>query len=413
MQRSGGLRGNRNFIFLLGGRSFSEFGDYFGELAISWLIYTGTGSVLNLGITWLIFLIPRSAVRLWGGVYVDRFDKQKLMILTETTRGLIFGMFALSVFLGYASVPMVYAVSLSVGVIGAIFDIAAQAVIPEIVDPARLLAANSYMTATFQVDSILGPALAGIAIYALGIGPSLSIDSISFLVLVFALIMIRLPVAPRASDPERSWRTEFRQGWAYFSSKRELVWLGVLIAGINFGLGGFWYIYGLVLSKEIFNSGSVGFGALNAFAALGIFVTSVYLGRAGLRRRRLSVIASMLVLGFFVALTSYARSLPEALATTAAFGAAIPLIGVVQSTHYQRVIPRDLTGRVFGFQQFFDYVSIPAGIAFAIYADSLLGVTTGILLSGLIIIGFGVAGAAAGSLRQLDSGAGPAIAPVQ
>jgi len=405
LQRSGGLRGNRNFTLLLGGRSFSEFGDYFGELAISWLVYTGSGSVLSLGATWLFFLIPRSAVRIWGGVYVDRFDKQKLMILTETSRGLIFGLLAVSVFLKVSSVPLVYAVSLSVGLLGALFDIASQAVVPEMVEPSGLLAANSYLTAAFQVDSILGPALAGIAIYLVGVGASLSIDSISFFVLVSALVMIRLPAMSGVPDQARSWMSEFRQGWAYFKSKRELVWLGILVGGINFGLGGFWYVYALVLAKDVLNSGSAGFGALNSFAALGVFVTSLYLGRAGLRRRRLSVVASMFVLGFFVALTSFARALPEALLTTAAFGATIPLIGVVQNTHYQRVVPKHLTGRVFGFQQFFDYVSIPAGILFAIYADSLLGVSTGILISGLVIMAFGVAGGAAGSLRELDSSA--------
>jgi MFS family permease len=388
---------------LLGGRSFSEFGDYFGELAISWLIYTGTGSVLSLGATWLFFLIPRSAVRLWGGVYVDRLDKRRLMIATETLRGLIFGLLAILVFLRAPAPPLVYAASMSVGLLGSVFDLASQAVVPQVVDPSKLLAANSYLTATFQVDSILGPALAGIAIYSLGTGASLTIDSISFFVLVIALLMIRLPPLRGAADDARSWRSEFRQGWAYFKAKRELVWLGALVAGINFGLGGFWYVYALVLAKDVLNSGSAGFGALNAFAALGILVTSLYLGRASLNRRRLSVIASMLIMGFFVSLTSLAMTLPEALLTTAAFGAAIPLVGVVQSTHYQTVVPSELTGRVFGFQQFFDYVTIPAGIVFAIYADNTFGVATGILLSGIIIIAFGIAAAGARSLRLLDS----------
>jgi MFS superfamily sulfate permease-like transporter len=181
------------------------------------------------------------------------------------------------------------------------------------------------------------------------------------------------------------------------------VWLGFLIAGINFALGGFWYVYALVLAKDVLKAGSTGYGALNAFAALGILTTSMLIGRRGLRRRRLSVVVSVFVLGFFVALTSLARTLPEALVTLASFGAAIPFVSVVQSTYYQATVPKQLIGRVFGFQQFFDYVTIPAGIVFAILADVLFGVAAGIALSGIIILVFGVAGSAAKPLRNLNS----------
>jgi MFS family permease len=403
LQRSEGLRGNRNFLFLFGGRAFSEFGDFFGELAISWLIYTGTGSVFSLGVTWLFFLIPRSAVRLWGGVYVDRYDKKKLMIITETTRGLLFALLAAAVIMGVSSAPLVYAVSFAVGLIGAVFDITAQAVLPLLVEPAALLAANSYFTATFQIDGILGPAAAGFAIYALGTAASLSIDGASFFLLVVALLMIRVPAVAKALGAVRSWKAEFHEGWAYFRSRAELVWLGVLISGVNFGLGGFWYVYALVFAKDVLNSGSAGYGALNAFSAMGIFATAAFIGRKGLTRRRLSVVSSMFAMGVFISLTSLTRTLPEALVTIAAFGAAIPLISVVQNAYYQLTVPKELLGRVLGFQQFFDYVTIPAGIVFAIYAVGSLGVTTGILVSGLVILVFGVASLAARSLARLDS----------
>jgi hypothetical protein len=64
-------------------------------------------------------------------------------------------------------------------------------------------------------------------------------------------------------------------------------------------------------------------------------------------------------------------------------------------------------GRVFGFQQFFDYVTIPAGIVFAIFADVYFGVSAGIALSGVIIIAFGVAGLFAKPLRNLNAAPAP------
>ena len=402
LQRSIRLRSNHNFLFLLGGRGFSEFGDYFGELAISWLIYTATGSVVSLGVTWLFFLIPRSVVRLWGGVYVDRFNKRTMMILTETLRGAIFAVLAAAVILGWASAPLVYAVSFSVGLIGAIFDIVSQAVVPLLVEPVGLLAANSYLTAAFQVDSILGPAAAGFTISAFGVPSSLSIDSISFFVLVFALAMIRLPPDSGVSGATSKWSLEFKRGWEYFKSRSELVWLGAIIAGVNFGLGGFWYVYVLVFAKSALNAGSLGFGAINSASAVGILAASTYIGRRGLRRRRLSVVLSMFVLGFLLSLTSFAKTLPEALVTVAIFGTSIALVSVVQSTYYQATVPKGLMGRVFGLQQFLDYVTIPAGIVFAIFVDSVSGVRTGILLSGLVVLGFAVVSVGARSLARLN-----------
>jgi MFS family permease len=404
LQRSYALRSNRNYLYLLSGRAFSEFGDYFGELAISWLIYSGTGSVLVLGTTWLFFLIPRSVVRLWGGVYVDRFEKRSVMIFTETARGILFGLLAAAVAVGLSPAPVVYAVSLLVGVLGAIFDIASQAVLPQLVEPESLLSANSYLTAAFQADSIIGPAAAGIAIYAVGTAASLSIDSFSFFVLLVALVLIRLPSSPNVPDPGRSWRSEFSQGWDYFRSRAELIWLGLLVGGANFALGGFWYVYALIFAKDVLNSGSAGFGALNSFSAVGIFATSTYLGRKGVARPRLSVIISMFAMGGFIILTSLARALPEALLAIAAFGAAIPLVSIVQNTYYQRTVPENLMGRVFGFQQFLDYVTIPAGIVFAIYAEASYGVTAGIFISGLVILSFGFASLLSRSLRKLDAG---------
>ncbi|MDV3292677.1 MAG: MFS transporter [Nitrososphaerales archaeon] len=403
MRGSGSLRSNRNFLYLLGGRAFSEFGDYFGELAISWLVYTATGSVFSLGVTWLFFLIPRSVVRLWGGVFVDRYDKRRLMLLTEVSRGILFGLLAAAVVFGLASAPLVYVVSFLVGLIGAVFDIASQAVLPLLVGAESLFAANSSFTATLQVDSIVGPAAAGVAIYALGIAASLSIDSVSFLVLVVALLLMRVPTVAKTLGAVGNWRSEFRQGWAYFRSRAELVWLSLLVGGVNFGLGGFWYVYCIIFARDVLNSGSAGYGALNALSAVGILAVSAYLGRRGLRRRRLSVVCSMFGMGIFITLTSFARTLPVALLAIAAFGASIPLISIVQNTYFQQTVPKPLMGRLFGLQHFFDYVTVPAGILFAIYSAATFGVTTGILFSGIVILAFGVASIVARPLARLDA----------
>jgi MFS family permease len=403
--QKGELRWSRNFSLLWGGRAFSEFGDFFGELAISWIVYVETGSAFSLGLTWLIFLIPRSVVRLWGGVYVDRFDRRMLMVFTESTRGLLFTLLAIASYESSLTIALVYAASFSVGLLGALFDLASDALLPLLVPKDSLLKANSVFTATFQVDNILGPAVAGFSIFLLGTTVPLLVDGVSFLVLVIALLLINAPPFRPDRGGGMGWVTDFRAGWAFFRARKELIWLAVLVAGVNFGLGAFWYVYSLIFAKDVLHSGSTGWGLLNAFSALGIFVTSAYLGRRGLHRKRLSVIASLLGMGVFISILSFATNLPEALLAIAAFGASIPLISVVSTTYYQQRVPANLMGRVFGVRQFIDYATIPGGIVFGIFATMSVGVTAGIFSSGIIILLFGMSSIFAGPLHLLDLGA--------
>jgi MFS family permease len=400
--QSQSLYRNRNFVYLWGGRGVSEFGDFFGELAISWLVYVETSSPLALGASWLAFLLPRSAIRLWGGVYVDRYDRKKIMLMTETTRAILFGLLGILVIQGYTSLPLVYSVSFLVGLLGALFDLASDAVLPLIIEKESLFTANSLFTSTFQIDNIVGPAAAGVAIRVLGTGIPMLVDSASFVVLVVALILMKVPQvsgAPRKS----AWLSNFKEGLDFFRKRSELVWLAFMVAGINFGLGAFWYVYVLPFARDVLLSGSTGYGLIGAFSALGIFSGSVLLGkRGGIRRRRLSVVSSFVAMSVFIILISFTRSLVHALAVIFAFGASIPFIDIVATTYYQESVPQELMGRVFGVRHFINYVSLPASIVFGIAATFAVGVTTAILVSGLIMLAFALVSVFAKPLSRLD-----------
>ena len=349
----------------------------------------------------MVFLIPRSAVRLWGGVYVDRLNKRYVMVFTEVSRAALFAALAIAAFQGSAGILLVYAVSFSVGLLGAMFDLASEAILPSVVPAALLLRANSVFTATFQVDNILGPAVAGLAISLMGTALPLLFDAFSFLALVVALLLMRIQAVAPPSQKSR-WLDDFREGWRFFRERPELVWLASLVAGVNFGLGGVWYVYSLIFAKNVLNAGSTGWGLINAFSALGILASSVYIGRVGMKRKRLSVVSSMFGMGLAITLLSFTQTLPQALVAIAAFGAAVPLINVVATTYYQQVVPGSLLGRVIGVRQFIDYVTIPAGIVFGILVASFLGSAVGMLISGLVILAFAFASLLGVPLRALE-----------
>ena len=392
----------RNFDLLLAGRGFSDLGDYFGNLALSWLVYGITSSVFSLAITWVVFMLPRAAVRLYAGVYVDKWNRRSIMLGTESTRAILFGIIGAAVLYGVPSPLMIYGVAASVGGLGAFFDLASDALLPAVVDKGELLTANALFQSVFQLNSIVGPTLAGLAIYAFGTALPFLIDGVSFAVLVVALLFVALP--PAAPTDERPpWARQFREGFRYFKGRMELVMISVLTSGLNFGLGAFWYVYVLVLARDVLKAGPVGYALFTGVSSAGYLAGTLYLARRGrLTHRRLVVVVSMFVAAAGVTLVPLASSLVLALLPTAIFGLALPFFDIVGTTYYQETVPKEMLGRALGFRRFIDFITAPVSVLFGAFAVSLVGVSDGILISGAVMLACSVAAVAARSLKKLD-----------
>ena len=392
----------RNFDLLLGGRGFSDLGDYFGNLTLSWLVYSITGSAFSLAVTWVVFMLPRSVVRLYAGVYVDRWSRRGIMIGTETTRAILFAIIGAAVLYGTPSPLMIYVIAASVGGLGAFFDLASDALLPAVVESGELLTANALFESVFQGNSIVGPALAGLAISAFGTGVPFLIDSVSFAVLVVALVVVVLPKAPPAAESP-PWSQQFKEGFRYFKGRMELVMISVLTSGLNFGLGAFWYIYVLVFATQVLNAGPLGYTLFGTASSCGFLAGTLWLARRGkLARRRLAVVVSMFFAAAGVTLVSFASNLASALLPTALFGLALPFFDIVGTTYYQETVPKEMLGRALGFRRFIDYITAPVSVVFGAFAVYWVGVADGILISGIVMLACSLAGAVSGSLRRLD-----------
>jgi MFS family permease len=395
------LSRNASFLTLLLGRGVSSLGDYFGNLALSWLVYTITGSAFDLAVTWVVFMIPRAVVRLFAGVYVDRWNKRRIMLATETTRAALFGAIGVGDLMGHTPLAFIFAVAFSAGLLGALFDLAGSTVVPFLVDKESLLRANSTFTAVFQADSIVGPALAGLTIALYGTAVALLADSLSFVVLVFALLLITVPVMP-LGQMRRAWRSDFREGFAYFKTRMDLVWMSILVMGSNFGLGALWYVYALIFSDNVLMSGSVGYGMLGTFSAAGILAGVMYLARIGkVQRRRLAILTSLFGMGAAVIALSFTTTLAEALVAIFVFGLFLPFSDTIPTVYYQQTVPGPMLGRIFGFKQFVEFLTAPISVIFGAFAVSYLGVTNGILIAGLVVVGCGVVGVFVRPLKNL------------
>jgi len=396
------LSRNRNFLFFLLGRSVSSLGDYFGNLALSWLVYAVTSSALALAFTWVTFLVPRSLIRLYGGVYVDRWNRRTIMLGTETSRAALFAVIGIATLAHETPLVFIFVIAFSVGSLGALFDLAADTVTPALVGRDALLRANSTFTAAFEIDGVAGPALAGITIALFGTAAALLADSLSFVVLVLSILVISMPSTQLVERMKRPWAEEFKEGFAVFKGRADLVWMSLLVAGANFGLGAFWYVYALIFTDTVLKSGSFGYGMLGSVSSAGILVGVLYLGKIKhVKRRRMSILVSLLGMGAFLSALSFSTTLPEALIAIFGFGLFVPFADTITTVYYQETVPGALLGRVFGFKRFIEFLTVPVSVVLGAFAAGYLGVVNGILIAGVVLLGCGLVGAFAGPLRKL------------
>ncbi|MGP8124282.1 MAG: MFS transporter [Nitrososphaerales archaeon] len=296
----------------------------------------------------------------------------------------------------------IFVIAFSVGSLGALFDLAADTVTPALVGNDTLLRANSTFTAAFEVDGVAGPALAGVLIALFGTAAALLADSLSFVVLVFSLLMISIPSTHLVERVKRPWAEDFKEGYAAFKSRTDLVWMSLLVAGANFGLGVLWYVYALIFADDVLKSGSFGYGMLGSVSSAGILVGVLYLGKIKrVKRRRLYILASLFGMEAFLAVLSFTTALPEALVAIFGFDLFVPFADTITTVYYQETVPGVMLGRMFGFERFIEFLTVPVSVLLGAFTAGYLGVVNGILIAGVVVFGCGPVGAFARPLRNL------------
>jgi DHA3 family macrolide efflux protein-like MFS transporter len=206
------LRG-RPFALLWSGQTISVIGDRIFQVALAWWVLEETGSAVAMGAVFIFTTIPMLLFLLIGGVFVDRFPRLWLMLISDVTRGLTMGLMALLAFSGTLEIWHVYVFSLVSGFVEAFFSPAYRSALPELTPAEDLPSANSLTSLSRQLSSVLGPA-AGAAIVMLGGTPlSFALDGASFFISAFCLVpILKLATSPRREETSESIFANLREG---------------------------------------------------------------------------------------------------------------------------------------------------------------------------------------------------------
>src|SRR4051812_12092840 len=223
---------HRNYRLFFSGQSLSLVGTWITRVATSWLVYRLTGSELLLGIVGFCGQIPTMILAPFAGVLVDRWDRHRLLVITQVLSMLQTLALAILTLQHVITVPWLLALQIVQGVINAFDTPARQAFVVEMVeDRADLSNAIALNSSMFNGARLIGPSVGGVLIALVGEGGCFLIDGISYLAVIASLLAMQVrPAAPRAEH--KHVLHELRDGWRYASGspaiRSMLLLLGVV-----------------------------------------------------------------------------------------------------------------------------------------------------------------------------------------
>jgi len=410
---TGSLWRNRPFIYLWLGQCISQLGNALYYVALFWMIQQLTGSPRLLGLTGTAMTAP-ALLGLFTGVLVDRWDRARLLLITDVLRGLVILIIPVLHLLGVLTWWQVLGPVLIAAVLSQFFLPAKNALLPELVPAEQLQQANALNSMSLQTAQVVGYAVAGGLIAAFGARLAFWLDSLSFFVsAVFTLLMLRAwrprAAARRAPAPagdtanpgqtaktaQPSFWRELRAGLqtaVRIPIVRTLIPVAVLL---NFA------ITPLVVllahwAEEILQVGASGYGLLEMSLPLGMIAGSLLAGGPA-KRLRPGILTGWAIglAGAAIVLFSLVRTLPGALGFLGLTGLLMAVVSVTTLTLMQRSIPPAHMGRVFGATQAITNIGIPLGTALAGWAAEHVG-------AGPIFMGTGLAFLLAGALLYVN-----------
>ncbi len=364
----------------------SLLGDGIYLVAVAWQTYELSNAPTALSIVGVAWTLPLVLFVLIGGVLSDRFDRRRIMIVSDLLRALAIG--AIGVLSVSGSLEL-WSLVVLVAVYGAgeaLFVPSFQAIVPDLVPAPLLLQANSLdMLMRPLAAQLAGPAIGGLAVAAFGAGTAFLLDAATFLVSAACLVAIRARPPRSERETETTMFADLREGYRFVRSIRWL-WMTLLAATISLLLffGPSQVLLPYVVKNEL-GGGSGDFGLALAAAGLGSIVGAIVIGGRALPRRFMTVmyIGWTFAIGM-IAFWGLATGLWMIMLASVVRGVGISVSMVIWSTSIQTRVPRELLGRVWSFDWMLSLALIPVSFALTGPIAAVLGARETLVIAGTL-----------------------------
>ena len=288
---------------------------------------------------WLILSLP-------AGVYLDRHDRQKIMVRANLVRGLIFALIAIGAATDSLNIYLLIVATMLAGVCELFFDMSSQAILPAIVNQESLEVANSRL----YISQIISNGFVGLPfgawIFVIAIGAPFSINAIALILAALLIRSIRIKSAPKVESSTNSFGADLRQGLAWLW-KHDLLRTLAIMLGVANMCGMFAQAVFVKFARDELGLGARGFGILLAAISVG----SIVGGLIGQRVSKKLGATTAIILSYIIfAISDVIPGVFPKIWTVALSGIVMAIAGttwnVITVSMRQRLIPTELFGRV-------------------------------------------------------------------
>jgi len=338
-----------NYRLFFSGQSLSLIGTWMQRTAVYWVIYIQTHSSFMLGLAVFAAQFPSFLFSLLGGVVSDRYNRYRVLLITQIASMLQATLLTLLVMFNHYEVWHILTLSVVLGIINA-FDVPArQSMIYEMVDNKEdlpnAIALNSSMV---NLARLIGPALSGIVLESLGAGTCFLINALSFVAVIISLLFMRLPTYVAPSRVKKAF-AELKEGFTYLKATPSIGFVILFLACVSLTVLPFITLLP-VYAGVIFKGNASTFGYLNSFIGLGAVGGTFFLASLKPESNLKKILfVNTLVFGLGLILFSHCSYFPLALlfATMAGFGMMSQT--TISNTIIQTTVSGEMRGRVISY----------------------------------------------------------------
>jgi MFS family permease len=383
---------HRNYRLYWLGQLSSVLAQNMEGIAQSWLVLELTNSPLLLGLTGLAFAIPTITLTLLGGVIADRADRRRIMIFSQIGSASIFFILATLVVVQWIALWHVMTLAFLSGCIRAFDRPSRMALLPQMVPKEDIPNAVAVGGTIWQLNRLVGPAVAGLLIYLVGIGPTFYFCFFASLSAVGLWLGIRFEHQPTAVSS--GGLLQHVMDGLNFIRKNELYYTFISMTFFNSIFGMSYLILMPVFARDILNVGSQGFGFLQSAGGLGALLgvlAVAYFSHSG--GKGLQVIGGAIIFGLLLIIFALSKSYSLSLILACALGIASQFYITMINAILQVNLPDQLRGRVMSIYGLtWDLMPLGGLIAGAIaeYAGAPAAVVAGGVFVAVVALGVAI-----------------------
>ncbi|HET6560004.1 MAG TPA: MFS transporter [Prolixibacteraceae bacterium] len=379
---------NRNFRLFFAGQSVSLMGTWMQKTAVSWVVYSLTESEFMLGVSVFASLFPTALFSLYGGIVADRYSRYKILLATQFISLLQATLLTLAVaFFESNTVWIIIFLGAVLGVINGFDMPARQSLIRDLIkDKANLPNALALNSSMVNLAKLIGPAIAGIVLEKFSDVVCFGLNALSFIPVIFSLLLMKLPQPEIKVNEEKNLRKEFAEAAGYIKSSPEVNSVLIFVGIMSFFVLPFTTLTP-VFAKDIFNGSAYTLGIINGAIGFGALIGALFL--ASLKQgANLSKVLVVNTLVFGLGLMLFSQILVLSLALIFIIVGAFGMMSVrtISNTIVQMHVPNHFRGRVISIYLMTLTVTMPIGSLLISALSQAIGVQRTVMTEGLMAL---------------------------